>query len=180
MSQPIFKPRTFNGDLAHLPHALKPLTRMDHWVMWRWRSRTSKGQVKWTKPPYQIADPSRLAQSNRASTWGSYDHAITVFAAGNTDGIGFQLKNSHMLAVDLDRVRDIATGEITPRARELIAEAANVGGVYMEVTVSGTGVRFIGLSNNAEEFIASICSIGRPARRSSCTATARATSRSAG
>jgi len=32
----------------------------------------------------------------------------------------------------------------------LITEAANVGGVYIEVTVSGTGVRFIGLSNDAE------------------------------
>jgi putative DNA primase/helicase len=31
------------------------------------------------------------------------------------------------------------------------ATTANVGGFYIEITVSGTGVRFIGLSNNAEE-----------------------------
>ncbi len=45
----------------------------------------------------------------------------------------------------------MTTGEITPRAKELITEAANAGGVYIEVTVSGTGIRFIGLANNAGE-----------------------------
>jgi putative DNA primase/helicase len=152
MSQTIFKPRTFNGDLSHLPHALLPLTRMQHWVVWRWQARTSKGQqVKWTKPPYQIANPNRLAKSNQPSTWGRYEDAVPIVAAGNSDGIGFQLNGSYLLAVDLDHVRDMAIGEITPWAKELIIEAANVGGVYIEVTVSGTGVRFIGLSNNAEE-----------------------------
>ena len=77
-------------------------------------------------------------------------HAYPIFAAGTADGIGFQLKRSYMLAVDLDRVRDMTTGEITPRGKELIAEAAKIIGLYREVTVSGTGVRFIGLSNNAE------------------------------
>jgi hypothetical protein len=151
MSQTSFKPRTFNGDLSHLPHALLPLTRMEHWVLWCWQARTSKGQVKWTKPPYQIGNPKRLAKSNQPSTWGSYEDAVPIVAAGNSDGIGFQLNGSHIAAVDLDHVRDMATGEITPRAKELITEAANVGGVYIEVTVSGTGIRFIGLSNNAEE-----------------------------
>ena len=71
MSQTSFKPRTFNGDLSHLPHALLPLTRMEHWVLWCWQARTSKGQVKWTKPPFQIANPSRLAKSNQPSTWAA-------------------------------------------------------------------------------------------------------------
>ena len=48
-------------------------------------------------------------------------------------------------------MRDLATGEIVQWADQLITEAAKVGGVYIEMTVSGTGVRFIGLSNNAEE-----------------------------
>jgi hypothetical protein len=149
MSQPIFKPRTFNGDLAHLPHALLPLTRMPHWVVWRWQARTSKGQVKWTKPPYQIADPNRLAKANQASTWGEYDDSYPIVAAGIANGIGFQLSGSYILAVDLDHVRDLTTGEITPRGKELITETAKIIGLYREVTVSGTGVRFIGLSNNA-------------------------------
>ena len=149
MSQPIFKPRTFNGDLAHLPHALPPLTRLKHWVVWRWQSRTSKGVVKWTKPPYQIANPNRKAKANEASTWGKYDDSYPLVAAGTVNGIGFQLSGSYMLAVDLDRVRDMTTGELTPRGKELIAETAKIIGLYREVTVSGTGVRFIGLSNNA-------------------------------
>lgn len=151
-SSTAFKPRTFNGDLAHLPHALLPLTRMPHWVLWRWRSRASKnGQVKWTKPPYQIADPSRLAKSNEPSTWGRYEDAVAAVLDGKADGIGFMLKNSHILAGDLDHVRDLATGEIVQWADQLITEAAGVGGVYIEITVSGTGIRFIGLSDNAEE-----------------------------
>jgi primase-polymerase (primpol)-like protein len=88
MSQPILKPRTFNGDLARLPHALRPLTRMHHWVVWRWQSRTSKGVVKWTKPPYQIASPNRLAKANQASTWGKYDDSYPIVAAGTAAGSG--------------------------------------------------------------------------------------------
>ena len=129
--------------------ALEPLTRLQHWVVWRWQSRTSKGVVKWTKPPYQIASPNRLAKANDANTWGNYDDAYPIVAAGTANGIGFQLSGSYMLAVDLDRIRDMTTGEITPRGKELIAETAKIIGLYREVTVSGTGVRFIGLSNNA-------------------------------
>jgi hypothetical protein len=150
MSQPIFKPRTFNGDLAHLPNALTPLTSLRHWVVWRWQSRTSKsGVVKWTKPPYQIASPNRLAKANQASTWGRYEDSYPIVEAETAHGIGFQVSGSYMLAVDLDRIRDAMTGEFTPRGKELIAETAKIIGLYREVTVSGTGVRFIGLSNNA-------------------------------
>ena len=71
MSQPIFKPRTFNGDLAHLPQALAPLTRLPHWVVWRWQSRASKGVVKWTKPPYQIASPNRWRKQTTRAPGGN-------------------------------------------------------------------------------------------------------------
>src|SRR4029077_18658820 len=120
------------------------------WVVWSWVSRTTKsGIVKWTKPPYQIVDPSRLAKANDPSTWGKYKDSYPIVEAGTSHGIGFQLSGSYILAVDLDRIRDPMTGEFTPRGKELIDETANIRGLYREVTVSGTGVRFIGLSNNA-------------------------------
>ena len=150
MNQPIFKPRTFNGDLARLPNALSPLKRLPHWIVWDWLSRTSKsGVVKWTKPPYQIADPGRLAKANDPSTWGKYEDAYPLVEAETVKGIGFQLSGSYILAVDLDRIRDPITGEFTARGKDLIDETAKIRGLYREVTVSGTGVRFIGLSENA-------------------------------
>ena len=74
---------------------------------------------------------------------------IRLVEAETAHGIGFQLSGSYILAVDLDRIRDAMTGEFTPRGKEFIDEAANIIGLYREVTVSGTGVRFIGLSENA-------------------------------
>jgi primase-polymerase (primpol)-like protein len=61
------KPETFNGDLANLPEALEPLTRLHRWCVWKWEWK----QDKWTKVPYQARYPSVKAKSNDPSTWGS-------------------------------------------------------------------------------------------------------------
>ena len=70
-------------------------------------------------------------------------------AAGRADGIGFMLKDSEVAAADLDHVRDAQTGEIIGWAKRLCVEADQLG-LYREVTVSGSGLRFIGLSHGSE------------------------------
>jgi primase-polymerase (primpol)-like protein len=70
---------------------------------------------------------------------------VLAVAAGRADGIGFMLKDSETAAADLDHVRDAETSELLDWAQRLCAEADSLG-LYREVTVSGCGLRFIGLS----------------------------------
>jgi hypothetical protein len=145
------KPTIFNGDLAHLPAALHWLTTQKRWVVWRWVRRVNKksGVAKWTKPPFEPAYPANAAKSNDPTTWGSYDAALATVAADKADGIGVMLLDGELAAVDLDQCRDPVTHQLTSWARHLCVEAEQHG-LYREVTVSGRGLRFIGVSQGAE------------------------------
>jgi hypothetical protein len=142
------KPRTYNADLAHLPSALVPLTEEQRWVVWPWERRTTKsGKEKWTKPPRQARNPRRNARSNDPSTWGSYAAAVAAVAAGNADGIGYMLKDSNIGAIDLDHCVDQESTKLEPWAEQLCGEA---NGAYQEITVSGGGLRIIGIASGPE------------------------------
>jgi hypothetical protein len=147
-----FKPRTYVADLTKLPKALERFLGLRRWVVWRWEKRVNNktGEVKWTKPPYQCRLPRKLAKSNDPSTWGTYEEALAALAAGLGEGIGIMLKDSEIAAVDLDHVRNAETGELLDWAEALYREADRFG-LYVEVTVSGEGLRFIGLSQSCEE-----------------------------
>src|SRR5262249_38911488 len=102
-------PKSFQGDLTHLPDALAPLITIPHWVLWRWQ-KTPKG--KWTKVPYQPNGEN--AKNNNPQTWSSYE---TVIAAMKTfDGIGFCLLGRNFAAFDIDNCRNPDTGAIDPWA----------------------------------------------------------------
>jgi hypothetical protein len=144
------EPRTYIADLAHLPKALLHLTTQKRWVIWRWKKVVRKnGEIAWTKPPYQCRNPRILAKSNDPNTWGSYEDVMAAMTAGHAHGIGFMLKDSEVAAADLDHVRDAVTGELIGWAKALCAEADSLG-LYREVTVSGCGLRFIGLAQGDE------------------------------
>jgi hypothetical protein len=144
------KPRIFSSDLAHLPAALHWLTEQPRWVVWRWVPRTRKtGKVEWTKPPYQPAYPNAAAKSNDPSTWGSYEDAVAAVTADKADGIGVMLLDGELAAADLDKCRDPVSGVLTLWAQRHCAEAEKLG-LYVEITVSGCGLRFIGLSHGAK------------------------------
>ena len=132
------KPSTYSNDIARLPAALSPLCAMPNWVVWRW---TKNGSSKWTKPPFQSQIPSRLARNNMMATWSSHAAAVEAVKNGEGDGVGFVLTGTDIVAIDLDHCRDPATGEIDSWAQAIIDKAA---GSYVEITVSGTGLRVIG------------------------------------
>jgi hypothetical protein len=148
MIENLEKPQTFNSDLARLPAALAPLCQQPRWIVWRWQWRKTKTGGKWTKPPYQVCNPHHLARSNDSSTWGDYADAVAVVAAGKADGIGYMLATSTIAAGDLDHSRDPQTGMVDPWAETLQAEA---NGAYQEITVSGCGLRFIGVTATGAE-----------------------------
>jgi hypothetical protein len=132
------KPKTFNADIDQLPSALSPLCAMLNWVAWRWVENDSG---KWTKPPFQSRSPCEMARNNASSTWSSHAEAFDAVKTGAADGVGFVLTDTDVAAIDLDHCRDPGTGEIDPWAQEVIDMAA---GAYVEITVSGSGVRVIG------------------------------------
>jgi predicted P-loop ATPase len=143
------KPTT-HGNPASLPAALAPLKAESRWVVWKWELKNGK----WDKPPYQAASPSRFAKPNDPATWGTYDQAIAAVAAGRADGAGFMLTSidnqdfgvCHIAAVDLDHCLDTNTNKIVAWAAKEIEGAC---GAYVEVTVSGTGLRILGAGKGA-------------------------------
>ena len=144
-------PHTYVADLGNLPKALWHLIKQKRWVIWRWKKVVKKnGEVSWTKPPYQCGNPKTPAKSNDPSTWDTYEAALRAKADGHAHGIGFMLKDSEIAAADVDHVRDAQTGELLGWAKRLCVEADGLG-LYREVTVSGCGLRFIGLAQGGDE-----------------------------
>ena len=131
-------PRTFNGDITALPPALKPLSEIDHWVAWLW---TRGNGSKWTKPPLQPRSPNRRAKNNDPATWSSHAEAAHVVQERLAHGIGFVLTGTEIAAIDLDHCRDSETGAIDGWAQAIIDRASDA---YIEVTVSGSGLRVVG------------------------------------
>jgi hypothetical protein len=141
-------PKTYNGDLANPPLALEPLFLCSRFMIWRWILTTNKkGEQKWTKPPFCAADPGRHAANDRPETWSHPKDAVSAVLAGSAHGIGFALTDSDYAAIDLDRCRDPETGRIDGWAQDIIDRAP---GAYVEATVSGTGLRVIGVAVGSE------------------------------
>ena len=92
--------------------------------------------------PYRPRDPTKRAATDNRRTWAAYADAVANVEAGKADGIGFCLLGTNICAFDIDDCRDLATGKINPVATALIVRC---GATYVEETVSGTGLRVIGL-----------------------------------
>jgi hypothetical protein len=141
------KPVTHNGNLANLPPALQQLTSKRQWMCWRWEERQNKdGSSKWTKPPRRANDPSKYAKADDPTTWGTYGDALTSVLKKEADGIGFALFRTNIGAADLDKCRNPVTDELESWAIDILSEA---NGAYIENTVSGTGLRIIGLAQGS-------------------------------
>ena len=106
------------------------------WLNWQQQSRP--GSTKPTKVPY-IAGTNINASSTNADTWRSYMVAEAAMKTGRYDGIGFALDGSDLVALDLDDVRDPATGYIAPWGSAVVRKVAS----YVEVSPSGRGLRII-------------------------------------
>jgi putative DNA primase/helicase len=131
-------PKTYNGNLAEPPVALAPLFKQKRFVNWRWVEKNGN----WTKPPFQPARPGVYATNDKSDTWDTAWTAIGIVQAGMADGIGAALTGTSYCAIDLDHCHNPETGEIAPWAQAIVDRAP---GAYVEVTVSGNGLRIIGV-----------------------------------
>jgi putative DNA primase/helicase len=140
MRSPNDKPETFClDDLSKLPAALEPLTKEKRWVVWKW---VKNKNGKWTKVPYKPHEPDQNAANDNPKTWGTFKEAVAVWKAGRADGIGFNLLDSERGAIDLDKCRDPETEAIAEWAQAILDRSPP--DAYVEITVSGSGLRVIG------------------------------------
>ena len=117
---------------ATIPEELKALPQ---WVRWRYEERDGKT----TKVPYS-ANSNMRASSTDGNTWTSFGEALAASREGDWNGVGFVFTAEDDFAgVDLDNCRNPVTGEIDPKAREII-DALNS---YTEVSPAGTGLHVI-------------------------------------
>src|SRR5262245_32432514 len=139
MSQPPTKPETCNGDVSKLPPALDHLRKQKIWLCWSW----CWNGKKWKKQPRRATNPDALASTSDPSTWSTDEQAVKQVLADKADGIGFAVKESGIGGVDLDHCCDIETTHIEPWAQAYLDQFPDA---YVEVTVSGTGLRILGTS----------------------------------
>jgi primase-polymerase (primpol)-like protein len=147
----IKKAQTYNGDLAHLPSALRPLTSAKIFAGWSWQRRMRPGRRhKWVKVPLQ-ADTLTAASADDPGTWATYERALRIWQAGDADGIGFMLLGANIGSIEITKCceRDSNTNrtKIDRFTRALCEEA---GDVYWELTPSGNGVRLLGTATGPE------------------------------
>lgn len=119
-------------EVDSIPAELKTIPR---WVGWLWERR-NQGK-EWTKVPVK-PDGSQRASATDQNTWSRWDDVYHWYKVGSIDGVGIVLSESdNLCGVDLDHVRDEASGEIEQWALDIV----NMVNSYAEVSPSGTGLR---------------------------------------
>jgi primase-polymerase (primpol)-like protein len=127
------RPTALKVDITKVPLALQ---HFDQWVVWNylWNGE------RWRKPP--IAPTGYPCDWRNPENWLAFEQATERYHEEGADGIGFVFTSEDdFCGVDLDKVRDPETGELTPRAEEIVREFAS----YTEISPSGTGVKIFGL-----------------------------------
>lgn len=119
------------------------LRLLPKWVLWAPYSRDGKI----TKAPL---DPRSLHRANAhdSENWLSFDEAITALStAPKGTGVGFVFRREQgIIGVDLDKCRDVETGEFEPWAQRIIEQLDS----YTEISPSGAGVHILLKGSMAE------------------------------
>ena len=123
---PLFpKPTALEVLPENIPTDLK---ERPQWLGWKFEPRINKktgeieydekGEVKWTKPPYNVKTGYR-GKSNDPRTWATFEQAFKAYQSGQYDGIGFALKEGDRLTgLDLDHCVS-QNGSLEPWAQEI-------------------------------------------------------------
>lgn len=126
------------GELVSRIRANAPREMLEapRWLCWRWETREREGKP--TKVPINPKTGNR-GSSTDGATWGAFDQAAAALRRWpQLAGLGFALGDG-WAGVDLDRMRDAATGELSERARAIRAALDS----YTEVSPRGGGLHII-------------------------------------
>jgi len=133
------KPTTIAVQFDGIPLSIKKIPR---WVMWKLVEIGNGETKRWSKLPMQTSH--KAASSTDASTWVDFFTAQEAYGRGGFDGVGIVFTGEDdIVGIDLDDVRDPATGALTQFAQNILD---NVEG-YAEVSPSGTGVKIFTRAN---------------------------------
>lgn len=112
-----------------------PLKAIPQWVCWRY----GHDGKRVTKPPVD-AKTGKAGKSNDPATWSTFDAALARFQSDpKLAGIGLALTpDLGLTAIDADHVIDPETGDVDPKAADLLAAFQTT---YAEISPSGTGYR---------------------------------------
>ncbi len=125
---------TVSTRLHSIPDSLKQHRR---WVLWRYENRNGKRTKVPFSPHLGPADERfARARSNAPRTWGTFSDVCRHLP--HVDGIGFML-GAGFAGVDLDKVRDPASGRLLPWAEKVVGKLDT----YAEVSPSATGVKLL-------------------------------------
>ncbi len=117
-----------------LPQAVSAdLADLCRWVGWSLELRKGKE----TKVPCN-PHTGRNASSTDPATWGTFREAADAAERHGWHGVGVVLGDG-LCGIDLDGVRDPATGELTAEARRIVDRV----GSYTEISPSGTGLHIL-------------------------------------
>ncbi len=113
-----------------------PMRRAARWLLWAQ-----------DKVPYYVTGQRRHGKLDTEADVGRLVDAKTAYAAmlagkGRYRGLGFALGGG-WYGIDFDHVRDGATGALPPWVTRIV-EFGTKGGMYAEVSPSGTGLHLIG------------------------------------
>lgn len=115
-------------NFENIPESLKALNQ---WVCWG----------KPGKPPKIPYNPvtGYPAKAGHPETWTSFSKAVEAVKAGKYKGVGFELNNNGIVAIDLDNVVDPKTGYIVPEAKNIVTDLDS----YTEISQSGKGLHVL-------------------------------------
>lgn len=112
------------------------MRRLPRWICWQLKDvADSKGGTKQTKVPFRT--DGRPASTTDPGDWGTFEAAIAALRVHpNLTGIGFVFtRSSGLVGVDLDKCRDLKTGETEEWARAILSELNS----YTELSQSERG-----------------------------------------
>lgn len=119
------------------------LAERAQWLIWRFEENPKKPGGKQLKVPYYANGARRTGgqgSDRDRSRLVTLPRAIQAMQKGGYTGIGFAfLPDDGLIGVDLDKVIDTETGEVSRRALEIIAACAS----YTEYSPSRAGVHII-------------------------------------
>jgi putative DNA primase/helicase len=141
------KPKVFqqlvgqSKNLNQIPDELKALNQ---WMGTKLRPHKND-PTKIDKPPYCVVGgvvSDVPVDKTNPENWTTFEEASTALERGGVDAIGIVLtEDDHLYGIDGDHCINQETGEIAGRVADFIHDH----GTYTEVSISGEGVRLIGI-----------------------------------
>jgi hypothetical protein len=113
---------------------------LPQWICWKAVWRGAKG--KWDKLPVSVVTGSGVGFLEAQNQVG-YDEAIRYAERHDLSGVGFVLMGGDILGIDLDGVRNLATGVIEPWAFDILRRTRT----YAEISPSRQGVRLFAIGD---------------------------------